>query len=911
MVITIDALHDRAKTKLEELGLDGVYSRRLDFEVDEIKKQAADTYWTNLASRNARFDSNPNKLVLPWLLGMVNDDPIATRDDPVVTTARYDKILRVIKEHGQLPSDIHQDPDKPDIDIDCLPEARDELKDYATSKYSADIDDDYGAVCSVSTWMTYLLRSAIIDVASATELCSRSEAIRLTRELPDEVDELKDNGRSACKGHVVDVETRQERDCGFVHDAAKCPQCGSSDTEGPTIGKLIEEHDALRVFSQQYPTVIAIAVRLVGRVKAMGKHAGAMIITDRPLYGNIPMALDSSTGHWKSLWSEGRSTQLSKFGYTKWDILGLKNLKYIYEASRMIEQNHGISFGEPSVRKVAGPGTQVEVPSMSGWDDHDPEDDRAGLYWTAEGKKVKISLNDPEALRLANERKTDAVFQFDTDLAKRILSNGVRHFQDLMIFNAMGHPGPMAMIPDYVERREDESESWKKIDDPRITEILGETFNTIVYQEQLQALWQNIAGFTAPEAQEARKAVAKKWRDKLKPIKEKWLTGAGKVIGDDVAEEWWGRMETFGRYAFNRSHSVSYCLVAYHCLWLKAHFPDEWASAVMSWCNQDKLVRYMNSSRAEKVQFMPMDIFGLTIRFQAIPERPRKDHLDVVDGYVVPGLISLKGVGPKMAEQYVAVGRREYDSMDQFIEVNGKQKVLFERLIKLGSFKELPDHANSRALWIYYQCKHGTGKDIQISDKESTTKLDIQNALLEKDGWNDETVQEERDRQIAEYRQLYPKRKKIPKKIENWLPKPEITYAAMCEMFPEDYTLRELLKFEEDFLGYHLHSPLDQFKRGENKTIEDAKKTGSLECMVTNAFHGRTQNNNPMCRLTVTDGIQSAVLILWSDNLAMTDKEMLKRGSGFRTVVEFDEKRNNFTIRSGFQLIGLERKDVS
>ena len=87
---------------------------------------------------------------------------------------------------------------------------------------------------------------------------------------------------------------------------------------------------------------------------------------------------------------------------------------------------------------------------------------------------------------------------------------------------------------------------------PDFLKVLGDTYGCIVYQEQLQQLWQNIAGFTAPEAQEARKAVAKKWTAKLKPIKEKWIEGASKILGKAEAEQWWGKQETFGRYAFNR-----------------------------------------------------------------------------------------------------------------------------------------------------------------------------------------------------------------------------------------------------------------------------------------------------------------------------------------------------------------------
>jgi DNA polymerase-3 subunit alpha len=87
---------------------------------------------------------------------------------------------------------------------------------------------------------------------------------------------------------------------------------------------------------------------------------------------------------------------------------------------------------------------------------------------------------------------------------------------------------------------------------PEFLSVLESTYGVIVYQEQLQALWQRLAAFTSPESQDARKAVAKKWTHKLKPIKTKWLEGAGKSIGEEAAAYWWEKMETFGRYAFNK-----------------------------------------------------------------------------------------------------------------------------------------------------------------------------------------------------------------------------------------------------------------------------------------------------------------------------------------------------------------------
>lgn len=424
-----------AKSEIKKRNLSSIYAKRLKFEIDEINKQGANAYWVNLINDGCKFDSNPNYLLLPWLFDMISDDPITTRTDDIILTSSYARVIEFINNKGYMPPELIRDSDNPDIDIDCLPAARDPIKEYAASRYSNGVDDGYGTVCSVGTWMTYLLRSAIKDVAGALAACDEKEVDELTKELPDEVDELKDNGESPCKS------------CKKVHKDAKCPYCGSTDTERLTIGKLLEENKLLRQFNESYPNVVDMAVRLVGRIRTMSKHAGALIIADRPLFGNIPMSYDQKMHQWKSLWTEGRNTQLSKLGYTKWDILGLKNLRYIYEASRMVEQNHGISFGERINKDFKfSPGHKVVVPSMSGWDYSDPEKRYAGFYYDRNGRKIYMDMDDPAIMAMASEGRTDAVFQFDTDLAKRILSNGVYSFNDLLIFNAMGHPGPMQCI---------------------------------------------------------------------------------------------------------------------------------------------------------------------------------------------------------------------------------------------------------------------------------------------------------------------------------------------------------------------------------------------------------------------------------------------------------------------------------
>ena len=894
---------DLKTTLLEAVGpYSQTHKRRLNFEISEVEKQGAEAYWCDLHVSGKKYKKNVNKLLLPFLLGMVEEDPVFNRSTPMLNSIRASSVLGYKEKNGCLPEDFSKDTDMPDIDIDCLPESRDPLKEYAILKYSSHIDDAYGSVCSVGTWQTFKFKSAIIDAAAALDVMSRFDAQRYTTEMPITVDELRENGRSTCKGRIITEEG--EKECGFGHAEEKCPKCGSPDTESPTLMKLLAEDvktksypdGPLRTLYKEHPDVVNYAAQLVGRVRNMGMHAGALIITDRPLYGNIPLSKSSSKGFWTSMWTEGRTTQLSKFGYIKWDLLGLKTLKYIHRACQLIKENRGISFSD----------------NFEGMEYNDPELRHAGYYFDANGKKHFIKMDDHNALNLANERKTDGVFQFDTDLAKQTLENGVRSFEDLMLLSAMGHPGPMAMIPEAVKNRDDKTQSWQQEMDPLFLACLKETYGVIVYQEQLQALWQNVAGFTGPEAQEARKAVAKKWTHKLKDIEKKWMIGASAMIGEARALEEWQKQISFGRYAFNKSHAVAYSLIALRCLWLKAHFAPEFWAAIMSDCHPEKLIRYMGVARSEgwdstsitycgtydpkvrskKVQFGTLDINNLQTDFSVT-----KDHVN-------QGLTGIKGIGDKAAE--IFSGKGNFKSIDEFIEGDGrKSKLVLERFIKLQAFKDLDGHGNSKAVWIYYQYHHCSG--VRELKQEVDTKI------LALEGWNDRTIREERERLVTEYRISYPKRNKIPVKIQKWQPKPVVSLFNINRITTEDFTYEERLGFQKEFIGYYIDDPMRVYDINGQGTIEMAKertrshKEAYLEALVVSYEVAKSKNEKEFGKLKVTDGLADCTVFIFGRDLGRQDSKCLVPGTGVYVPVEYDIEKKLFRLGHGEMILKLQK----
>jgi DNA polymerase-3 subunit alpha len=804
-----------AATKCIERKLSKEYIDRFKYEVKEIEKQGANQNWTDNYNAKKIWNENPNGLVLLWLLDMTPVDPVA----------------------AGIKHDIRYQTDFPDIDVDFLPNARNTVKIHAAQTYKH--------VCSVGNWITYKPKSALQDVTRALGR-DLKEVVELTTHLPDEFDEETIDSLREYKRKSQDKSLKSE--------------------ERADAHREVARYEIFYNWWELNKDVVDFAFRLVGKIKAQGTHAGGVIIADRPIENLIPLSLMGKKNEkvWTSQWTEGKNTQLSKFGLVKFDVLGVKTLYYIWYAGKLIEQNYGIKID---------------------WSRMDPKANPpfAGIEIDSNNTERVILQNDPDALRICNELKTDSVFQIETDIQKGIISDGkVKDFWDLVVYNALGRPGPMDMIPEYIKRRDDQTKGWKNDVDPRITQILEETFNVIVYQEQLQTMWIRLAGFTVPEAEAARKVIAKKWADKLKKVEEQWIKGAVVNLGEAEARRWWDMMVTFGRYAFNRAHSVAYSIITYRCLYLKAHYPAEWWAAVMSECHSDKLKGYMSAARLDGVKFGNLDVNKLSFEYI------------VRDGNVLPGLKSIKGIGKKIGfNLYEKANNIQITSIDQAIEVFGKRKIVFERLIKLGAFDKI--HQNRQGLWVWYQYKY-------IKDKDICTMINNHFS------WSDRDLQTERDRQRREFYKLNPHKKKLPKHVEvkigKWKPKIALSRDEVMTLF-SDYTIEERLKIEKELLGYYWNSPLSIYQIS-GYTIERAKTTGVMEVVIDSIIRRKAKTTgNTFYVFKVTDGIQSCDVTIWQDVYRSTDEKVVKVGSGIKLRVDYNMDRKNFKIANRTEIIPL------
>lgn len=313
-----------------------------------------------------------------------------------------------------------------------MPFVKPSIKEYAAQKYIY--------TCSVGNWITYKPKSALQDVARALGR-NLGTVMQLTTKLPDEFDDLTMDDH---QGYFKNLESPDPNIRADAHIE-------------------IAKYQLFYDFKAANPDIVDYAFRIVGKIKAQGTHAGGIIIADRPIEDIVPMSLMGPKGDkkWTSQWTEGRKTQLSKFGLVKFDILGVKTIYYIWQAGNLIKQNRGIDIDWSKINPKA------EVPYIG--------------HTVNNGVRELINMNDDKALQQCNDQRVDSVFQIETNIQKQIISDAkVRGFSDLVAYNALGRPGPMecCIYSSLVNKIGDEK---KQICDlkPEIDGILYKTNNGI------------------------------------------------------------------------------------------------------------------------------------------------------------------------------------------------------------------------------------------------------------------------------------------------------------------------------------------------------------------------------------------------------------------------------------------------
>ncbi|RYZ48410.1 MAG: DNA polymerase III subunit alpha, partial [Chitinophagaceae bacterium] len=358
--------------------------------------------------------------------------------------------------------------------------------------------------------------------------------------------------------------------------------------------------------------VLKEAERLEGSVRNTGIHAAGIIIAPDNLMNIIPVctAKDSDL-----LVTQIEGKIIEDAGVIKMDFLGLKTLTIIKNALEMIKAAHGVDI------------VIDDVP-----------------------------LDDEKTYEIYQKGETIATFQFESPGMQKYLKElKPDQFADLIAMNALYRPGPMAYIPQYVDRKHGREEVVYDL--PDMADYLEETYGITVYQEQVMLLAQKLAGFSKGDADVLRKAMGKKDRKTLDKMKSGFISGAvAKGHPAKVLEKIWTDWEAFAQYAFNKSHSTCYAFVAYQTAYLKAHYPAEYMAAVLNNANAiEKLTFFMEECKRMGIKVLGPDI-----------NESRKGFAVNAKGEIRFGLGGLKGVGEAAVESIIAERDKEGPFTDPF-----------------------------------------------------------------------------------------------------------------------------------------------------------------------------------------------------------------------------------------------------
>ncbi|HRR94402.1 MAG TPA: DNA polymerase III subunit alpha, partial [Bacteroidales bacterium] len=365
-------------------------------------------------------------------------------------------------------------------------------------------------------------------------------------------------------------------------------------TEVPELAKEKDSPNPLVV------QTLAFAEALEGSVRQTGVHACGVIISKESLDNYIPLSTAKDTDLFVTQY-EGNHVE--SIGLLKMDFLGLKTLSIIKDAIANIKKRHGIT---------------IDIDNLP--------------------------LDDQKTFELFSNGDTTGIFQFESAGMKKYLKElKPNRFEDLIAMNALFRPGPMEYIPQYIRRKHGKEKIEYLL--PEMEKYLADTYGITVYQEQVMLLSQELAGFTKGEADSLRKAMGKKKKSLMDEMQTRFLEGClKKGYSEAVINKIWSDWEHFAQYAFNKSHSTCYALVAFQTGYLKAHYPAEYMAAVLSRNISDikKITQFMDETRRMGIEVLGPDVNESEVKFTVNKA-----------GNIRFGLGAIKGVGENAVLQLI------------------------------------------------------------------------------------------------------------------------------------------------------------------------------------------------------------------------------------------------------------------
>jgi DNA polymerase-3 subunit alpha len=323
--------------------------------------------------------------------------------------------------------------------------------------------------------------------------------------------------------------------------------------------------------STEMKELVDIAMGMEGTVRNAGTHAAGVVIADKPLTEYLPLHRPTSNSEETPIKSVTQFEMgiLDSLGMLKVDFLGLATLSTMARACDLVKERHGIELNLDN-----------------------------------------IPIDDPKAFELLGNGQTAGVFQVEGGgMTRWLVEMKPKNLDNVIAMVALYRPGPMQFIPDYIARMHGEAEVEYRHE--ALRPIFEDTYGIPVYQEQLMNAAVQLAGYTQSEADDLRKAISKKIAEKIKKHRDKFVKGASeKGMPKETAELIFTDWEEFARYGFNKSHAADYCIIAVQTAYLKAHYPAEYMTALLTVTRNDtaKVALYVADARSMGIPVLQPDI---------------------------------------------------------------------------------------------------------------------------------------------------------------------------------------------------------------------------------------------------------------------------------------------------------------
>ncbi len=416
------------------------------------------------------------------------------------------------------------------------------------------------------------------------------------------------------------------------------------DELGITLESAFEKEPKIKELinsNAQAKRVWDFALALEGLNRNSGMHAAGVVMSNEELWHKAPLYRPSGEDHLVTQYS---LKYLEDVDLIKFDFLGLKTLTVIDDALKLVKKKHDVTINF-----------------------------------------TEIDFDDPKIYELIQSGATVGLFQIESD-GMQSLNERLKptNFEDIIAVLALYRPGPMesGMLDDFIERKHGRAQITYMF--PELEEILKPTYGVIVYQEQVMQIVQTIGGFSLGGADVVRRAMGKKIKEEMDRLKGEFADGAQKKGFDRAkAEELFDLIVKFAGYGFNKSHSAAYAMITFETSYLKAYYPQEFMSALLTSeaDNTDKVVKYVDEVKRLGLDLLPPSITHSMIEFSP------SDH-DGTDA-ILFGLGAIKGVGSKAIESILeAREEKTFEDLSDFmarIDSSKVNKRVLEALIKSGA----------------------------------------------------------------------------------------------------------------------------------------------------------------------------------------------------------------------------------